>query len=85
MFSSKFWLVTTVVLATIFLGLFGPGYTWQGAICFLAVYFNNFLGFAVIRNENKEANFNLLAFEEKDLSRSFFFSLFINKFTHTYL
>ena len=58
MFSSKFWLVTTVVLATIFLGLFGAGYTWQGAICFLAVIFTSLWGLAVLEDEHKEANIN---------------------------
>lgn len=58
MFSSKFWLVTSIVLAVVFLGLFGAGYTWQGAICLLAAIFTSLWGLAVLEDEHKEANIN---------------------------
>ena len=58
MTSSKIWLVATAVLAIVFLGLFGAGYTWQGAICFLAAIFSSLWGLAALEDEIKEANIN---------------------------
>ena len=58
MFSSKFWLVATAVLAIVFLGLFGVGYMWQGATCLLAAVFSSLWGLSVLEDEHKEANIN---------------------------
>ena len=58
MTSSKFWMVITCLLAVVFLGLFGTGYTWQAATCLLAAVFSSLWGLAVLEDEHKEANIN---------------------------
>lgn len=58
MFSSKFWLGTTIFLASVTLGLFGTGYTWIAAISLLAAVFSGLWSLAKLEDEFKETNIN---------------------------